>query len=117
RTDLVTKVYGSKPDITVEDEGHWISLNFKNPHPFSSIAYYYDENARLKTVTFILFQFDNKDGRTFDLLKQQLIDKYSQSKMKEVKGTRPKTTEFEWSGINKHTIKLGNGTLHIERSE
>src|SRR5205807_3151474 len=53
RTDLVTKVYGSKPDITVEDEGHWISLNFKNPHPFSSIAYYYDENARLKTVTFI----------------------------------------------------------------
>ena len=117
RMDLVFKVYGSKPAINVEDEGSWISVTFKDPHPFSSITYYYDEDATMKTVKFILFQFYNKDGRTFDQLKQQLIDKYSQSKMKEVKGTRPKTTEFEWSGINKHTIKLGNGTLHIERSE
>ena len=117
RTDLAFKVYGSKPDINVEDEGRWISVNFKDPHPFSSITYYYDEDATLKTVRFILFQFDNKDGRTFDQLKQQLLDKYSHSKMKEVKGTRPKTTEFEWSGINKHTIRLGDGSLHIERSE
>ena len=71
----------------------------------------------MKTVKFILFQFYNKDGRTFDQLKQQLIDKYSQSKMKEVKGARPKTTELEWSGINKHVVRLGDGTLHIERSE
>ena len=117
RTDLVTKVYGSKPDITVEDEGRWISVNFKNPNPFRSIAYYYDESARLKTITSILFQFDNKDGRKFDLLKQQLIDKYSRSKMKEVKGWRPKTTQLEWSGINKHVIRLGDGTLDISLSE
>ncbi len=116
RTDLVAKVYGSEVDIA-EDEGSWISVKFKNPHPFSQIAYYYDENARLKTVTSILFQFDNKDGRTFDLLKQQLIDKYSQSKMKEVKGWRPKTTQLEWSGINKHVIRLGDGTLDISRSD
>jgi len=101
----------------VEDEGSWISVSFKNPHPFSSIGYYYDEGARLKTVRSILFQFDNKDGRTFDLLKQQLIDKYSQSKMKEVKGVRPKTTELRWSGINKHVIRLGDGMLHIDRSD
>ena len=115
RTDLVTKVYGSKPDITVEDEDRWISVNFKNPNPFRSITYYYDESARLKTVTFIVFRFDNKD--TFDWLKQQLIDKYSQSKMKEVKGARHKTTELQWSGINNHTIRLEDGALHIDRSE
>ncbi len=117
RTDLVIKVYGSKPDITVDDEDRWISVNFKNPNPFRSITYYYDESARLKTVTSILFQFDNKDGRTFDLLKQQLIDKYSQSKMKEVKGWQPKTTQLEWSGINKHVIRLGDGMLDISRSD
>jgi hypothetical protein len=117
RTDLITKVYGSEPDVAVEDEGSWISVDFKNPRPFSSITYYYDEGARLKTVSFIVFRFDNKDGQTFQMLKQQLIDKYSQSKMREVKGVRRNTTELEWSGINKHVVRLGDGALHIERPE
>ena len=106
RTDLVFKVYGAKPDITVEDEGSWISVNFKDSHPFSSIAYYYDEDATLKTVKFILFQFDNKDGRTFDQLKQQLIDKYSQSKVKEVKGWQPNRSVFHSQPSSNKSSKL-----------
>ncbi len=113
RIDLLKEVYGSE---AVEDEGSWVSVNLKNPQLFSQITYYYDENARLKTVTFILFQFNNKDGRTFDLLKQQLIDKYGFPKLKEGKG-RWRKSELEWSGVNKHVIRLGDGTLHIERSD
>jgi hypothetical protein len=37
--------------------------------------------------------------------------------MKEVKGLRPKTTALQWSGINKHVITLGDGTLSIDRSD
>jgi len=114
RLDLLAKVYGSEANL--EDEDHWISVKFRKPKLFSEITYYYDADAKLKTVTFILFFFDNKNGRTFDLLKQQLIDRYGQSKMKEVKSSRHKI-ELEWSGINNHIIRLGDGTLHIERSE
>jgi hypothetical protein len=116
RIDLLPKVYGSEADIVEDESPAWIAVKFKNPHLFSQITYYYNEQATPKTVTMILFHFDNKDGRTFDMLKQQLIDKYSQSKMKEVKNWRHKT-ELEWSGINKHVITLGDGTLHIERSD
>jgi hypothetical protein len=114
RIDLLKKVYGSEAEI--EDEGSWASVKLKNPQLFSQITYYYDENARLKTVTAILFHFDNQDGRTFELLKQQLIDKYGSSKMKEVKNWRHQI-EFQWSGISKHAVQLGNGTLYINRPD
>ena len=116
RIDLLPKVYGSEADIVEDESPGWIAVKFKNPHLFSQITYYYYAQATPKTVTMILFHFDNKDGRTFDMLKQQLIDKYSQSKMKEEKNWRHKT-ELKWSGINKHVITLGDGTLHIDRSE
>jgi hypothetical protein len=114
RIDLLKQVYGSEAEST-EDEGSWVSVNLKNPQLFSQITYYYDENARLKTVTFILFQFDNKGGRAFDLLKQQLTDKYGFPKTKETK-SRLFKPELEWS-VKKHVIRLGDGTLHIERSD
>ncbi len=112
--DLLRKVYGSEADIVEDESPGWIAVKLKNPHLFSQITYYY--YAPQRTVTMILFLFDNKDGHTFDMLKQQLIDKYSQSKMKEEKNWRHKT-ELKWSGINKHNVTLGNGTLHIDRSE
>jgi len=116
RIDMLKKVYGTEA-ATMEDEGSWVSVDFKKPQLFSRITYYYDENARLKTVTSILFHFDNQDGRVFELLKQQLIDKYGSSKMKEVKSGWRHQIEFQWSGINKHTVKLGNGTLYIDRPD
>jgi hypothetical protein len=114
RTDLIAKVYGSDGTIS-EDDGPWVSVDFRKPNPFSRITFYYDENARLKTVTSILFHFD-KDGRTFELLKQELIDRYGQSKMKEIK-TYHKKTELEWSGVNKHVLKLGDGTFLVDKLE
>jgi len=116
RIDLLAKVYGAEADIIEDESPGWISVKFKNPHVFSQITYYYYAQATSKKITMILFHFDNKDGRTFDMLKQQLIDTYSQSKMKEVENWRHKT-ELQWSGINKHVITLGDGTLHIERSD
>jgi hypothetical protein len=115
RIDVIKGVYKSDAE-TIEDEGAWVSVKLKNPQLFSQITYYYDENARLKTVTFILFHLNNTDGRAFDLLKQQLIDKYSLSKMKETKSGKHYTT-FEWSGINKHTIRLDFTGLSISRSD
>jgi len=112
RIDLLPKVYGSEADIVEDESPGWITVKFKNPHLFSQITYYY--YAPQRTVTMILFFFDNKDGRTFDMLKQQLIDKYSESKMKEEKNWRHKT-ELKWSGINKHDITLEDGTLNIDR--
>lgn len=115
RTDLIATVYAS--DVTIsEDDGPWISVNFRKPNLFSAVTYYYDQDAHLKTVTSILFHFDNEDGRTFDLLKQELIDRYGQSKMKEIK-TYHKKTDLEWSGVNKHVIKLGDGTYSVDKSE
>src|SRR5260370_21077137 len=116
RVDLLAKVYGAEADIVEDESPAWISVKFKNRQGFSQITYYYYAQATSKKITMILFHFDNKNGRTFDMLKQQLIDTYGQSKMKEVENWRHKT-ELQWSGINKHVITLADGTLHIERSD
>lgn len=114
RLDLLPKVYGSEADI--EEDDHWTSVKLKKPALFSQITYYFEADARLKTVTSILFHFDNKEGHTFDMLKQELIDKYGSAKMKEIKSARHKT-ELQWSGVSKHTIGLGDGTLYIRLEE
>lgn len=109
RIDLVSQVYGADGDIT-DSEG-WISVRFKKPGLFSTIAYYYDEQAKVKTVTSILFQFGGLDSKSFDLLKEQLISNYSETAMKEE--TKRREKKLVWSGIQNHTLELAPRSFHI----
>jgi hypothetical protein len=117
RIDLVTQVYGG--EAVIKDEYDWITVLFKKPHPFSSIAYYYDQNAKVKTVRSILFVFGNLFGSsgdaTFNMLKQQLIDTYSEAAMKEISRRGEKV--LVWSGIQKHTLELTNHSLGINLAQ
>jgi hypothetical protein len=113
RIDLLYQVYATEAER--KDEEYWVTVAFKKPHLFRQIAYYYDENAKVKTVTSLLFFFDNQDGKTFNALKEQLIEMYSQKTMKEV--TKRAKTKLVWSGIHKHSVELGDGTLAIDPSE
>lgn len=109
RIDVVSRVYGL--DAEIKDEEGWISVRFKKAQLFTGMAYYYNERASVKTVTHILFHFQNEGGRMFNDLKQQLIDKYSQTAMTEI--TRRGKKQLVWSGIQNHTLELGDGTFSI----
>lgn len=118
RIDVVSQVYAA--EAAIKDEYDWISVKFKKPHPFSSAAYYYDQNAKVKTVRSIMFLFGDPlfrdgGGATFDMLKQQLIDKYSETTMQEI--TRRGAKALVWSGIQNHTLELTNRSLSISSTQ
>ena len=109
RIDMVSRVYAAEADVK-DGEGDWVSVTFKKPGPFSAAAYYYEEGAKLQTVTHVLFQFEH-DSSKFDLLKTQLIDTYGRKEMME--NAKHGKTNIVWSGILKHTVELGDGTYYI----
>lgn len=109
RIDVVSQVYAAEAEV--KDMEGWISVTFKKGSLFSAITYYYDEGAKVKTVKHILFHFQDDGGQTLNLLKGQLIDKYSETTMTEI--TKRGEKQLVWSGIQNHTLELANRRFHI----
>jgi len=105
RIQVVSQVYSADADI--EDTESWIRVLLRRPRLVRMIAYYYDEKAKVKTVTGILFFFEDGDV----LKKEQLIAKFGRATMRETK--RGGITTLVWSGIQNLTLEFSGDRLSI----